>query len=537
MKNIEKDASKSVSEAAEAKNKKGLSRRVKYGSMSAVTIVIVMAILIVVNLMASIMERRTPMKIDLTPDKRYDLSDETINVLKELDQDVEITVTMTKSSFTDLKTYYSYMLQSYGINVDVPYDMIPVILEKYEMYSNQGDGKGRVTVRYVDINNDPDAITKYTKNYKGGEITKNSIIISSGDRVKVIDEMGLQGMITPDQVALQNNNYQLLFAGESTITSEIKNVIDKKIIRVAFVDKMNGQTIYRQDDSAYAASIRDKILAKNGYECTDIDIAKDELDTEKYDMVVVPMPQNDFSEDIIKKFSDFLYNNNMYEKNMVYVPCLYNIDPPNITEFLADWCLEIENAVVADPYYTMSSQDPTIISIPTINSEAVGTLPNSSIPFVSPGTRDVKVLKKNNDNIITEVLRTSEGAVNVLELKENSGASTETGVKNAAVISKRERGEQFDVYKSNLLVFGSNMIFADSYIDLPNTYNNANVVVNILNKMTGKEEGTVIPEKSLAHAVIAPTKNEDNGIRIIIIAIPVIMAVIGTAVLLRRKNR
>lgn len=59
-------------------------RKVKYGSMAVITTAIVVAIVVVVNVMASVMEKRTPLKIDLTADKRYDLSDETIDALKIL---------------------------------------------------------------------------------------------------------------------------------------------------------------------------------------------------------------------------------------------------------------------------------------------------------------------------------------------------------------------------------------------------------------------------------------------------------------------
>lgn len=78
---------------------------------------------------------------------------------------------MPKSDFNTYSEYYERMIMAYyGMNLEFPYDMIPVILEKYEMYSKQG-GNGKINVRYVDLNNDPDAISPYSDNYNG-EITK-----------------------------------------------------------------------------------------------------------------------------------------------------------------------------------------------------------------------------------------------------------------------------------------------------------------------------------------------------------------------------
>lgn len=113
------------------------------------------------------------------------------------------------------------------------------------MYSKQG-GNGKINVRYVDLNNDPDAISPYSDNYNG-EITKSNIVFSSGDKVKVLSETDIINMIQFDQSTLQSNAPSLVFAGESNITSEIMNVTDSHIVNVAFVKTMNDQPIYRTD--------------------------------------------------------------------------------------------------------------------------------------------------------------------------------------------------------------------------------------------------------------------------------------------------
>ena len=173
------------------KTKTGM-KKFKYGSMSIAVLCLVVAIVVVINVMVGMLAKRSPVKIDLTPDKRYDLSDESIEALKNLDSDVEIVVTMKKDFFTTLANYYK------SNNVDVPFDMIPVILEKYEMYAKQGSGS--VDVTYVDMDKDPDVISKYSANYNG-EISQGSIVVASGDRVKVIDSNGVMNMITTAQNA------------------------------------------------------------------------------------------------------------------------------------------------------------------------------------------------------------------------------------------------------------------------------------------------------------------------------------------------
>ena len=77
-----------------------------------------------------------------------------------------------------------------------------------------------------------------------------------------------------------------------------------------------------------------------------------------------------------------------------------------------------------------------------------------------------------------------------------------------------------------------------TYIQQNSTFNNANVLINIINNMTGKESGVVIPDKSLQSSFIAPTTKQARNIRIIVMwVIPFIIAAVGVFVLLRRRNK
>lgn len=550
MKKNETDAKKAVQSAADGSGKKtGGIKKIKYGSMSVVTIIIVTAIVIVINFMAAEMEKRSPMKIDLTGDKRYDLSEETIDVLKKLDKDVDILVTMPKSSFDTLaenqSAAMSYQLQMmnqyYGTNyndkVEVPYDMIPVILEKYEMYSKQGEGKGSVNVKYADLKVDPDAAAEYQANYSGGEIPSYSIVVASGKNVRVITSDEITEMLAVDEAAMQNNTFSLIFAGESKLTSHIMNVVDSNIIDVAIIKTANGQNIFRTDDAELVDSIENELLSKNGYSCTDVDIVTDELDTEKYDMVVIPLPQNDFTEDGINKLQDFLYNDEKYGKNLVFIPCYTNINSPNLDEFLADWSIRIDKTLIGDSKNYMGQGGYQNILLSINDSESVGEVPNKSLPLIAPFSREITVLGKNNQNKVTEVLKSSQTSGILQLLAEDAEYSEQAGSRNVAVISTREHAVDLDVYKSRVIAFGSSMMFYNEYIVQNNNYNNANVILNMLNIANGKEVSAVIPEKALQQNYIAPTSKESAVIKVIIVAVAAGVALAGLAVLIRRRNR
>ena len=91
--------------------------------------------------------------------------------------------------------------------------------------------------------------------------------------------------------------------------------------------------------------------------------------------------------------------------------------------------------------------------------------------------------------------------------------------------------------KSQVIAFGSAW-FLDYYVaGSSGSYDNANYFVSLLNTMTGKENVLTIAEKSLDTTKVTITEAQVKTIRMIIVyMIPVIVALIGIVVYVRRKN-
>ena len=432
--------------------------------MSIAVVVLVIAIVIVLNLMCGLLMKRYPIKLDLTPDNRYELTDESIDAVKAIDKDIEITVMTTKNYFDSLSQQYEAMFyQYYGAIVEMPFNIIPEILEKYTVYAEQGSGS--ISVKYVDMNKDPDVVTRFNKYYNGeieqtitmaitstttaidiepnlsflkffgffcftvpcpetsvnsfsflligfyllsasapasfiknshsnvdmnkdpdvvtrfnkyynGEIEQGSIVLYCNERVKVITPEQVTGMIAPTRDSTQTN-INMAFAGESTITSAIRAVADANPVRTAVVTTMNGNSIFDASHESIANSF-ESFLSTNGYDCTEIDIASDALSPEEYDMVIVAAPQVDFSEDIIAKLSDFLYNGGNYEKDMIYIPNFYATNLPNINSFLEEWKISIEQSAVMDENMVQA----TYRSLNNMTDYFSGIITLSSLPDI-----------------------------------------------------------------------------------------------------------------------------------------------------------
>lgn len=499
-------------------------KKFKYGSMSMVVIVLVVAIVVVINIIVGLLMKRYPIKADLTADKRYELCDETIGVLKNMDSNVEITVTYPKETLMQ----YSY------------FQMIPEILDKYSVYAQAG--KGSIDVNYVDITKNPDVVSKYSK-YYSGTISEGFIIIYADEKVKVTQIYNLfqQNSSSGYQTS---SSASVSFVGESTITSAIMSVTDANPVTAAFTTFMNSAYVYGEDSSLYYSTEQFKtLLSSNGYECSDIDVMSDDISPEDYQLLVIPAPTSDFNEDVIAKLEDFLYNDGNYGRHLIYISSLSAMELPNIEEFLAKWNLQIEDAVIMDDENSINSYVGSLggtaaAPIASIaDTEAVGELPNESLPVVAPLSREVTILNKNTEYVMSAVL-TSSSSSYLTALDETTEVSDEKGARNIAAISKRERAEGLDVYTSSVLAIGTAYMSDPTIAANTSAYNNSNLLLNIVNTMTGKENSFVIPQKNIQEQTLALTASQGRGIRnVVMYVIPLIVVAAGVIVFIRRKNR
>lgn len=90
---------------------------------AAAAVVLAALLLIAVNLCVSKLSEKLGLRLDMTGNKLYELSDETLNVLGELDMPVDIKVFSAEEDFT------------------------PLVAEVLRRYEQAGDG---LTVEYID---------------------------------------------------------------------------------------------------------------------------------------------------------------------------------------------------------------------------------------------------------------------------------------------------------------------------------------------------------------------------------------------------
>lgn len=112
-----------------------MRKKLKYGSMATAVTAVVIVVIILVNVLVSML---TNVRLDLTSNNVYDVSDETIDYVKNLDKDVEIAISVEQDTIKSL--------------LGTSEMMISETLSKYEDYSDH------ISVTYFDTTKDPDVL-------------------------------------------------------------------------------------------------------------------------------------------------------------------------------------------------------------------------------------------------------------------------------------------------------------------------------------------------------------------------------------------
>ena len=449
--------------------------------------------------------------------------------------------------------------------------MIVEILERYKQ------GSEHISVEFYDIASNPDVVTKYSQNYNGS-IQEGNIVVSSGNKVKV---MTIDDLFTFEQTAYGTSSIKG-FNGEQLLTSAVMSVTNVNPKKVGFITFYNNQYIYNGLNKKSIEKLN-TILSLNGYEIDQLDIFSDEISPEKYDMVVLPAPSTDISEDCIKKLEDFLYNGGNLDKNMIYIADIFQYRTPNIDEFLEVWGIKIgdEQIVESDESKIQNvvislgddlAKVPSAISF--IADEKYGeNLSNTKLPIVTPNARAINLLfDANVDRTTTALLKTSDTTylyplqrkdspnldenlldLNLDENQETTEAETEAATEATtefdpdsaekgsqvvmALASKTSMDENNQQHINNVLVIGGSA-FTDENIISANLYNNAEFLINTINDISGNDNGIIIADKNITFDYIDIKASQARVInRVIMFVIPLSVCVAGVIVFIRRRNR
>ncbi len=478
--------------------KKFFSKRsLKYGTNSIILIAAVVGIAILVNILVGMAD----LKVDLTSNKLFSLSDVTKNVLKDLKQDVTII-----GLFDDGK-----------IGSGNEYKEVTDLLTLYQK-------NGHVKVEYIDPDKNP-GITKELDEQNTLEPAKNDFIVKSTvngkEKKKKLSYYDLFEVQTDQQTFQQS---MIGSNAEQGFTGAIKYVTSEKTPVVYFTEGHSEVSV----DSDYTTV--KKFLEQNNYEVKTINLTTAAKMPEDAEIVVVASPKNDLSMPERNAIEAYLKAGG----KAVFMFDYLSGDPDfnNFNSLLSTFNVAVDYDKVKETDQSRHAPEDEYTIVMNVNSNSI--IPQSS-QVVFNNSRSISILKNAKEYITaTSLINTGNTAVG--EPASAARGESLQGPLNIAVAVENKGGAA----ASKVLVMGNASFISDSAQQGPyaNYYQYSVVFfVQSLNWMFDKKDEVVVPTKNYEQIQINVSQLQATMMGVVLVIIlPLIILGTGLFVFLRRRH-
>lgn len=480
-------------------------RNFKYGAVATAITIGFVALVVVVNIIATLLLEKYPLTLDMTSSGKYEISQESIDYVTGINRNVSIYVLADESYFSDPSSTYAYQVGE--------------VLKKYSQYND------KVTLSYIDLETNPGFAAKYPDE----NFTTADILVESDLRTQKFNWQDLFDI-----------SYNNSTGSVSSISSHAEETLTSALIYVT--DENPTKVVMTEGHGEDAVAGLNNLLQKNGFELGTVKTLGAEIDSSTQ-IVVVAAPMVDFTEAEIKKLDAFLVNGGAYGKQVIYIANPSQAKLPNLEAFLAEWGIGFEDGVTVETdtnriyyneYFSIQDSD-------SIDLEFIGRTEALKAPILMHNVRPIKVLFEAQNLRSTKVLCSTYGSSVLAPLnapEDWDAANEQKKVFNTIVVGQRETDttDVNEIEHSTVVAFASSDMFASGIGD-SDTFGNSQFTVSLLNELTGKESAITVASKDLTGVQLEINATTAIVLGIVFVAVlPLVVLVIGLVVFLRRRN-
>jgi ABC-2 type transport system permease protein len=465
------------------------SKKFKYGGYATLMTAIVIAAVIVVNLVAGLI----PLRLDLTRNKLYTLSEQTYDVLNNLDEDVTI--------------YF----------VGEPGTTTPAIEEIVRRYvDNSG---GRIRTDRIDPVRDPLTAQKYTKD--GGSLGTGSLVVESGEVFRIIGQYDMYNFSQTSQ------NFELeSLAVEQRLTSAILYVSGAEM-SVAYQLEGHGEATLDYNTR--------KQMELENYELKSLNLLGLDEVPEDANIIIVNSPKRDLTKEEEEALRAYLEN----QGRAIFMMDLLIEDLPNFQALFSTYGIQLSNAMIIEGEPGSYIGNNPLYLLPKFGSHDITRpIDSDKLPLFIPGGQAIDTLDTVRNTIkFYPLLTTSDKAyarpADSQEMSYEKQDTDLTGPFNLAVAIEDNvyNLAANETYLTRLVVIG-NSTFMNTGFE-----GSANLFMNSLNWVYERDESITIRPKSLKIQPIRITRTQLQIYgALALIVIPLACLASGLAVWLRRRH-
>lgn len=505
----------------------------KKGGFSLAITALVLAGLILFNWIVSSLGDRFDLTYDMTADKKNSISEENIEYLKTVKDDVSVVVCCPESMYIE---YMQYMSEAYGVTLTSVSDL-EYFNQTLTLLTRYTAANDKIQVKFMDPQDTE--FTDIAAKYSNDGITYGDIIVTSSasEDYKIL-------RYTDIYAAEQDSSgyYTMLSANrlETSLTSAIAYVTNADVKKVGIIISHSSNECY----SSYQQA-----LVLNNYDVTLIEdkIINTKNVSSEYDLIVLSAPTTDFSKSELDAISEFLDNDGKLGKGLIFLADAAAPNLPNLYGFLKQWGIEVSEGKIfeTDSNFMASANDPSTIGVFVYNTEDIDTEIITPYDYAITGYNvpmkvcDASTYKRS----AKAFLQTSHSAVIAPKDAASDWAEYTDSHKKQfdCVIQSTQSDFDSDNHEieSYVMAFSSVEFIHSQWAEDAGTYNK-NVLLNCTKRAAHVDgDGMVFTAKVIQNESFLSLKDasKDKVVNIVFLfVIPIAIIVAGIVIFIRRKN-
>lgn len=465
---------------------------IKNGSYSMAVSAVFIVIIVVINLIVNTLPSKY-LEIDVSDQKLYSIGSQTEEFLKKLDKDVTI-----------------YQVAASGSEDET----IKKLLQKYE------DASSHINVELKD----PVVNPKFTSAYTDKEVTANSLIVTCGDRNKIIDYNSIY------ESSIDYNTYSYTtsgFDGEGQITSAISYVTSEDLPVLYTLDG-HGEIAL---DSAIQEDIE-----KANIQIESLNLLTEETVPEDAACLLINSPSSDITADEKEALLQYLENGG---KAMIFSDYT-DTSMENFNGVLENYGIQrIDGIVIEGDAQHFAMQMPYYL-IPDIqNAEPVSDFSSEGYYVLAPYAQGIQKSDHVRDTVsIESILSTSDKAYSKVDLSSGNLEKEDGDIEGPFDLGVSIT-ENVNEDKTTQIVYYTTANLMDSQINQAVAGGNEQMILESLNWLCSTEETETIsiPSKSLQVTPLTPTAYDVSFWKIcVMVLIPGVFLAAGFLIWLKRRK-
>lgn len=463
------------------------TRKFRGGAYATALSVIAIAMVLVVNLIVT----KLDISIDLTSDGKYSLNEETISLLKGLEDDITI-----------------YYLVAGGEEITY----FDKLFSKYDDYGS------KVTLAYKD----PVLYPKFAAGYVDDEVTDQSFLVvnETTGRAKYVPYSDLLVM------EFDYSTYNYTTTGidlEGQLDAAIQYVTNENL-PVMYAVTGHGETSI--------SSVMSELLEKGNVTTNDITLITEEMIPEDCDILFINQPQNDYTEEEVEMIEKYLMDGGYAIICVDYV----TPDLTNFSSLLVFYGLDVQDGMIMEgksSYYV--NQRPYML-LPTVYSSDITDSVRGKKYVIAAYASGITLREDIRDTITTtNLLYTSSSSY--IKPVDTDTLEKESGDMEGPFYVGIALSETLADEETKIAVFSAKLFFDDSLL-VNSTYGNADILLNTISTFTDQENAVSVPVMSLTEDMLTMTTAQSNRIAVMTaVLLPLCVIGIGIYVVVRRRKK